>query len=77
MHSATKKSIRKTKGTLNPALLLRMQSLGTFSVKHVADKHQVHTEGCRQHVGKMLRARVAYQRCTTILSNRERVAKAH
>jgi len=62
---------------LNPTLLLPVQSLGTFSVKHIADKHQVHTEGCRQPVGKMLRARVAYQRCTTILSNRERVAGAH
>lgn len=62
---------------LNPALLLTVQSLETFSVKHIADKHQVHTEGCRQPVGKMLRAQVAYQRCTTMLSNRERVAGAH
>jgi hypothetical protein len=28
-------------------------------------------------VDKMLRAQVAYQRCTTMLSNRERVARAH
>jgi hypothetical protein len=62
---------------LNPALLLTVQSLETFSVKQIADKHQVHTEGCRQPVGKMLRAQVAYQRCTTMLSNRERVAGAH
>jgi hypothetical protein len=76
MHSATKKSIRKT-NELNPALLLALQSLETFSVKHIADKHQVHTEGCRQPVGKMLRAQVAYQWCTTMLSNRGRVAGAH
>ncbi len=62
---------------LNPALLLTVQSLETFSVKHIADKHQVHTTGCRQTVGKMLRAQVAYHRCTTMLSNRERVAGAH
>jgi hypothetical protein len=61
----------------NPALFLIVQSLETFSVKHIADKHQVHTEGSRQPVGKMLRAQVAYQRCTTMLSNRERVAGAH
>jgi hypothetical protein len=65
------KKLRK----LNPALLLPVQSLGTFSVKYIADKHQVHTEGCI--VGKMLRARVAYQRCITIMSNRKRVARAH
>jgi hypothetical protein len=76
MHSATKKSIRKLR-KLNPALLLTVQSLETFLVKHIADKHQVHTEGCGQPVGKMLRAQVAYQRCTTMLSNRERVARAH
>jgi hypothetical protein len=76
MHSATKKSIRKLR-KLNPALLLTVQSLETFLVKHIADKHQVHTEGCRQPVDKMLRAQVAYQRCTTMLSNRERVARAH
>jgi hypothetical protein len=62
---------------LNPALLLTVHSLETFLVKHIADKHQVHTEGCRQPVDKMLRAQVAYQRCTTMLSNRERVARAH
>ncbi len=37
MHSATKKKLTK----LNPALLLTVQSLETFSVKHIADKHQV------------------------------------
>jgi len=69
----TLKKLRK----LNPALLPLVQSLGKFSVKHIVDKHQVHTKGCRQPVGKMLRARVAYQRCITILSNRERVVGAH
>jgi hypothetical protein len=67
----TLKKLRK----LNPALLLLVQSLGTFLVKYIANKHQVHTEGCT--VGKMLRARVAYQRCITIMSNRKRVAGAH
>jgi hypothetical protein len=62
---------------LNPALLLALQSLEKNSVKHIVDKHQVHTEGCRQFVGNMLRAQIANQWCTTMLSNRERVAGAH
>ncbi len=61
---------------LNPALLT-VQSLEPFLVKRIADKHQVHTEGCRQPVGKMLKAQVAYQRCTTMLSNREGVLLEH